>query len=90
MFIRGSVSNKQLLFDPEIERTIWKLNSKTRKRKQLIKRRSQLEGTSTSKSSANPILEATMAELVVPVGPYANSPRRNAHVVRAAKKCKKS
>lgn len=84
----GIVPDKQLLFDSEIERTVRKLNRKARKIKQLTKRRSQLEGTSTSKSSTNPILEVTMADLVVPGGRCANSPRINAHVVRTAQNAK--
>lgn len=80
--MRGKLPKHQLLFDPEIERTARKLNSKTRKRRQLVKQRNQHEGTSTSTSSTTPISEEVMAEEVIIKGPCVNSPRRNAHVVR--------
>lgn len=55
--MREKLLKDQLLFDPEIERTTQKLNSKTRKRKQIAKQRNQREGTSNYTSSTTPLIE---------------------------------
>ncbi|GAU31749.1 hypothetical protein TSUD_146370 [Trifolium subterraneum] len=88
--MRRQVSADKLLFDPEIEKTARRNNSKTRKRKQLAKQRKQQEGTSVSISSTSSIAEETMAEdqqqQDVNGGggpmPCHNSPRRLAHLAR--------
>ena len=75
--MRGSIPDDQLLFDPEIERTVRRLNSKTRRRRQLAKeRREQGESSNTI---------PTMADLIIPpIGsaPCANSPRHTAQFAR--------
>src|ERR1044072_6040261 len=51
--MRGKVPTEKLLFDPEIERTARRINSKTRKRRQLAKLRKEQEASSYSIFSNN-------------------------------------
>ncbi|GAU48951.1 hypothetical protein TSUD_285400 [Trifolium subterraneum] len=83
------VSADNLLFDPEIERTARRNNSKTRKKKQLAKQREQQEGSSISISSTSSVAEENMADIPEPqpegnggAMPCHNSPRRLAHLAR--------
>ena len=70
--MRVSVPDDQLLFDPEIERTVRRLNNKTRRRRQLAKERRE-QGESSS-------IIPTMTGIPPPPGsaPCANSPRHTA------------
>jgi hypothetical protein len=83
--MRGKTSAKDLLFDPEIERTARRNNSQRKKRKQLAKQKRLQEGTSVSISSTSSIFEE-MTEQVDPTEgnamPCHNSPRRLAHLAR--------
>jgi hypothetical protein len=83
--MRGKTSAKDLLFDPEIERTARRNNSQRKKRKQLAKQKKLQEGTSVSISSTSSTSEE-MAEQVDPqegnAMPCHNSPRRLAHLAR--------
>src|ERR1044072_3599857 len=54
--MRGKILVEELLFDPEIERTVRRINSKTRKRRQLAKLREEQEASSSSNN------QQTMAE----------------------------
>ena len=86
--MRGSVPEDQLLFDPEIERTVRRLNSKTRRRRQLAKqRREQGEGSNINQHT--PIMAAPPPPLPPP-GPCANSPRRAAQFARNANNARQS
>src|SRR6266487_5701190 len=87
--MRRQVSADNLLFDPEIERTARRNNSKTRKKKQLAKQREQQEGSSISISSTSSVAEENMADIPEPqpegnggAMPCHNSPRRLAHLAR--------
>lgn len=77
--MRGSVPSDQLLFHLEIERTARKLNSKTRRRRQLAKERREREGTSNSTPSTTPIFTPVMVDPLPPPpparGPCTNSLR---------------
>ncbi|WJX91525.1 hypothetical protein P8452_73291 [Trifolium repens] len=79
--MRGKTPAEKLLFDPEIEKTARKNNSKNRKKKQQARQRQQQEGTSASNSSLSSISEETMEDPGTP-GPCHNSPRRLAHLAR--------
>src|SRR4051812_29164474 len=86
--MRGSVPADQLLFDPEIERTARRLNSKTRRRRKLAKERRLAQEATTS--SATQVIEEEMAgngdqdppPPPPPRAPCANSPRRAAQFAR--------
>jgi hypothetical protein len=87
--MRRQVSADNLLFNPEIERTARRNNSKTRKKKQLAKHRKQQEGSSISISSTSSVAEENMADIPEPqpegnggAMPCHNSPRRLAHLAR--------
>ena len=77
--MRGSVPDDQLLFDPEIDRTVRRLNSKTRRRRQLAKlRREQGEA-----SNSNPQIMAGQNPPPPPAStPCVNSPRHTAQFAR--------
>ena len=60
--MRRRVPAEQLLFDPEIEKTARKNNSKTKKIKQQNKQKQQKGETSNSNLTSSPIQEETMAE----------------------------
>jgi hypothetical protein len=79
--MRGKTPAENLLFDPEIEKTARKNNSRNRKKRQQAKQRQQQEGTSDSSSFLSDISEETMTEPETP-GPCHNSPRRLAHLAR--------
>ena len=72
--MRGSIPDDQLLFDPEIERTVRRLNSKTRRRRQLAKQRRE-QGESSN-------IIPTMAAQPPVSAPCANSPRHTAQFAR--------
>src|SRR3954467_3232589 len=80
--MREKASEAQFHFDPEIERTLRKLNSKTRRRRKLAQEKRQREEASTS--SNNQIEEVVVDTFegdmagVVPTEMPANSPRRTA------------
>lgn len=76
----------QILFDSEIERIARRLNSKTRRRRQLAKERRERERGSTSNLPTTPILTPLMAEQEPPPPrvPCINIPRRHAQFARNA------
>src|SRR3954469_3729634 len=76
--LRGKSSKEQLLFDPEIERTIQKNKRQTKKQKQLSKKNHK--GVSTSKSSSNHPINETMAAANQVEPPCESSPRRFARL----------
>ncbi|CAJ2671898.1 uncharacterized protein LOC123891769 [Trifolium pratense] len=82
--MRGKTPQEDLLFDPEIEKTARKNNSKNKKRKQQARQRQQQEGTSAPISPIPSIPEETMTEPGDPPTPGVcnNSPRRLAHLAR--------
>ena len=84
--MRGKTPVENLLFDPEIEKTARKNNSKNKRKKKQAKQRQQQEGTSVSISSTSSIAEEIMTEQVNPpegnATPCHNSPRRLAHLAR--------
>src|SRR4051812_23491664 len=81
--MRGRIPADQLLFDPEIERTARKENSKTRRRRQLAReRRQQQEASSSSTPVENLVEEEMAADPPPPRGPCVNSPRLNAQFAR--------
>ncbi|KAK2359233.1 hypothetical protein QL285_084625 [Trifolium repens] len=84
--MRGKTPVENLLFDPEIEKTARKNNSKNKRKKRQAKQRQQQEGTSVSISSTSSIAEEIMTEQVNPpegnAMPCHNSPRRLAHLAR--------
>ncbi|KAK2361118.1 hypothetical protein QL285_086309 [Trifolium repens] len=84
--MRGKTPVEDLLFDPEIEKTARKNNSKNKRKKKQAKQRQQQEGTSVSISSTSSIAEEIMTEQVDPpegnAMPCHNSPRRLAHLAR--------
>lgn len=88
--MREKLSKDQLLFYHEIERTTQKLNSKTRKRKQLAKQRNQREGNSNYTYSITPLIEEVMGEPIVIRRSCVNNPRRNAHIVRPTQNARNS
>src|SRR3954470_13394620 len=81
--LRGKGSKEQLLFDPEIERTIRKNKKQTKKQKSKQKRKGAFTSTSSSDLS-----KETMAEVIN--GPCESSPRRFAHLTNnpAARRAK--
>ncbi|MCH83535.1 hypothetical protein A2U01_0004360, partial [Trifolium medium] len=87
--MRGKVSEEELQFDPEIERTARRNNSKTRKKKKLAKQKKLQEGTSASISSTSSIAEEMTEEEPnrnngrgAGTMPCHNSPKRLAHLAR--------
>lgn len=90
--MRGKLLKDQLLFDPEIERTTRKLNSKTRKRKQLSKQRNQHEGTSNSIALTTPLIEEVMVEPIVLTHKRAlcQQPKKKCSNCQIRAKCEKS
>src|SRR3954469_18402180 len=82
--MRGRVPADQLLFDPEIERTARRENSKTRRQRKLAReRRQQQEASSSSTPVENLVEEEMNADPNVPPrGPCVNSPRLNAQFAR--------
>ncbi|KAK2363961.1 hypothetical protein QL285_088886 [Trifolium repens] len=84
--MRGKTPVENLLFDPEIEKTARKNNSKNKRKKRQAKQRQQQERTSVSISSTSSIAEEIMTEQVNPpegnAMPCHNSPRRLAHLAR--------
>ena len=60
--MRGSISEDQLLFDPELERTCRKLNSKSRRRRKLAKERRERGEASTSTILFNQDIVEVMEE----------------------------
>ncbi|XP_058764619.1 uncharacterized protein LOC131638083 [Vicia villosa] len=86
--MREKATEEQFHFDPEIERTLRKLNSKTRRRRKLAQEKRQREEASTS--SNNQIEEVVVETFegdmagVVPTEMSANSPRRTAQFARNA------
>jgi hypothetical protein len=84
--MRGTVPKEQLQYDPEIERTARRNNSKAKRRKRQAKQASQ-EGTSTFIPSLTTIYEDPMTE---PgnnsVMPSWTSPRRLAHLGKEKEK----
>ncbi|XP_058761738.1 uncharacterized protein LOC131635147 [Vicia villosa] len=86
--MREKATEEQFHFDPEIERTLRKLNSKTRRRRKLAQEKRQREEASTS--SNNHIEEVVVDTFegdmagVVPTEMSANSPRRTAQFARNA------
>src|SRR3954469_741457 len=82
--MRGRIPAYQLLFDPEIERTARRENSKTCRRRLLAReRRQQQEASSSSTPVENLVEEEMAADPNVPArGPCVNSPRLNAQFAR--------
>src|SRR3954464_3775923 len=76
--MRGRIPADQLLFDPEIERTARRENSKTRRRRQLARERRQQQEASSSSTPVENLVEEEMAADPPPREPCANSPRLNA------------
>ena len=80
--MRGKATEEQLQFYPEIERTLRKLNSKTRRRRKLAEERNRREEASTS--ALVPIEEVVVEACEGNMAEdnrtemSANSPRRNA------------
>lgn len=83
--MRGSVPVDQLLFYPGIQRTACRLNRKTRRRRQIAKKRREHEVNSVGTSSTILIFTPIMDDPPEsPRGPCTNSPRRNAQFARIA------
>ena len=55
--MRGKIPVEELLYDPEIERTVRRINSKTRKRRQLAKLRKEQEASSSSNNQREAMAE---------------------------------
>ena len=87
--MRGKATEEQLQFDPEIERTLRKLNSKTRRRRKLAEERNRREEASTS--ALVPIEEVVVEACEGNMAEdnrtemSANSPRRNAQFARGGR-----
>src|SRR3954463_11349280 len=80
--MRGRIPADQLLFDPEIERTDLRENSKTRRRRQLARERRQQQEASSSSTPVENLVEEEMVADPPPRGPCVNSPRLNAQFAR--------
>src|SRR3954467_6944448 len=86
--MREKASEEQFQFDPEIERTLRNLNSKTRRRRKIAQEKRQREEASTS--SNNQIEEVVVETFegdmagVVPTKMSANSPRHTDQFARNA------
>ncbi|KAI5387743.1 hypothetical protein KIW84_073730 [Lathyrus oleraceus] len=73
----GQIPVDELLFDPEIERTARRLNSKTRRRRQQVRHR-QEQGESSSTTNPPPFIP-NMEPPPLPIStPCINSPRNTA------------
>src|ERR1044072_4398657 len=55
--MRGKIPAEEVLYDPEIERTGRRINSKTRKRRQLAKLRKEQEASSSSNNQREAMAE---------------------------------
>ncbi|KAI5394980.1 hypothetical protein KIW84_061550 [Lathyrus oleraceus] len=76
-FMRGQIPVDELLFDPEIERTARRLNSRTRRRRQQARQR-QEQGESSSTTHPPPFIPI-MEPPPPPIStPCVNSPRNTA------------
>ena len=84
--MRGSLPKDQLLFDPEIERTLPRVNSKTRRRRKIAEERRLREEASPSSSvQSEEVVAETFEEQMAEVRTEmsANSPRRTAQFAHA-------
>src|SRR3954464_15966643 len=86
--MREKATEEQFHFDPEIERTLRKLNSKTRRRRKLAQEKRQREEASTSSNNhiEEVVVETFEGDMagVVPTEMFLTSPRRTAQFARNA------
>ena len=82
--MRGQISEDQLLFDPDFDRTVRRLNSRTRRRRKLAKEKREREEASTSSTPQPQVqvqIEVTAGvdpPIPPPTGLCANCPQRAA------------
>src|ERR1044072_6606287 len=82
--MRGKILVEELLFDPEIERTVRRINSKTRKRRQLAKLREEQEASSSSNNQQTMVEEEEVVNNDTNIGFVNFTPRNMTRIGRTA------